>query len=83
MKKKLDKTSEINDKHFNHCNSGTPTWRFTRKPEWLKDFSPTAIVSQADARNGFLAVVKPIRAIPGPKKPIDCREDDLMLAIKL
>lgn len=53
----------------------TPTWRLTRKPEWLKDFSPTANVSQVDAIDGLFAIVKPTRAIPGPTKPIDCRED--------
>lgn len=53
----------------------TLTWRFTRKPEWLKAFSPTANVSQAEAIVGLFAVVKPIRAIPGPIKPIACRED--------
>lgn len=47
------------------------TWRFTRKPEWLKDFSPTAKVSHADAIDALLAEVRPIRAIPGPMKPID------------
>jgi len=46
----------------------TRAWRFTRKPEWLKDFSPTEKASQAEARDGLLAVVKPIRAIPAPKK---------------
>lgn len=58
---------------MNFLALSTQTWRFTRKPEWLKDFSPTAKVSQEDAINGLLAAVKPIRAIPGPIKPTDCR----------
>lgn len=59
---------------------GMPTCRFTRKPEWLNDLSPTARVSQADAINGLFAAVRPIRAIPGPTNPIDCREAaDLVL----
>lgn len=50
------------------------TWKFTRKPQWLNDLSPTAKVSQADAMNGLFATVKTIRAKPGPTNPTDWKE---------
>jgi hypothetical protein len=49
------------------------TCRFTKKPEWPKDFKPTAIVSQAEAMIGLFAAFRQSKAIPGPRKPIDCR----------
>lgn len=49
-----------------------PTWKFTKKPAWLKEFKPTATVSQKEAIEGFLVAFKPRRDNPGPKKPIDC-----------
>lgn len=59
------------------------TWRFTRKPEWPKDFKPKATVSQAEATEGFFAVAKPMRQSPGPTKPMDCSENaELALPIK-
>ena len=35
----------------------------------------TFLINHADAIDALLAEVRPIRAIPGPIKPIDCRRN--------
>ena len=68
--------------HWIHINFlKQQTCILTRKPEWVNDFSPTANVSQAEAIIGLEAVVRPTRAMPGPKNPIDCTQwtDQLLI----
>ena len=48
----------------------------TRNPEWLKELSPTATVSHADATKGLVDAFKPRIAMPGPRNPIDCKMEN-------
>lgn len=66
----VDQQLEGEKKHVFSSNLLIPTCRFTRKPKWLNDFSPTATVSHADAVIGLFDIVRAMRARPGPANPI-------------